>query len=133
MEIDEKAIKGLACRALELWINLEATKCRPDSNYQTVIEVLKQRFHTENLNPLLLILGLLEMAIIEDALRNKRYLSDEERERIISDVVESLASKFPEVVKELEKLVDDLENKLKEFKAYASKYGKTPDTEAGGE
>jgi len=127
MEIDDRALKALACRALDLWINLEIGKCRPDSNYQQVQELLKERFRAENLNPLLLTLGLLEMALIEDALKGKSYLSDEDKERIIQDVVSSLADKFPEIAKEMERLLDQLSGKIKEFKLYLSKF------ESGGD
>ena len=80
MEIDEKGVKGLACRAADLWLNLELGRCRPDSNYHQVVEFLKQRFKAEEINPLLLTLGLLEMALIEDALKNRPYLQ-KRRER----------------------------------------------------
>jgi len=122
MIIDEKAIKGLAFRATDLWLNLELSRHRPDSNYEQVTSFLKQRFKAEELNPLLLTLGLLEMALIEDALRNKQYLSEEEREKIIQDVVESLANNFPKVVEEMEKILSDLDSKIKEFKLLAGKY-----------
>ncbi|WP_456455238.1 hypothetical protein [Thermovibrio sp.] len=127
MEIDDKAVKALACRALDLWINLEVGKCRPDSNYQQLQELLKERFKADNLNPLLLTLGLLEMALIEDALKGKSYLSDEDKERIIQDVVSSLADKFPKIAKEMERLLDQLSGKIEEFKLYLSKF------EAGGD
>ena len=68
MMIDNKAIKGLALRAVDLWLNLELSKFRPDGNYEQVESFLKQRFKADELNPLLLTLGLLEMALIEDAL-----------------------------------------------------------------
>jgi hypothetical protein len=119
----DEATKNLACRALELWLNLEIGKCRSTGNYVQVEELLKRRFKTEELNPLLKVLGLLETALIEDALRNREYLSDEERELIIKDVVSQLVDKFPEVVKEMEKLLDDISGKIKEFKRYAQKYG----------
>jgi hypothetical protein len=122
MEIDERAIKGLACRALDLWLGFEASKCRPDSNYHQVVELLKQRFKAEELNPLLLVLGLLEMALIEDALRGKEYMSDEERDRIIQDVVNSLAESYPKIVEEMEKLLEGISDKIKEFKLYADKF-----------
>ncbi len=127
MEIDDRAVKALACRALDLWINLEIGKCRPDSNYQQVMELLKERFKAENLNPLLLTLGLLEMALIEDALKGKSYLSDEDKEKLIQDVVGSLADKFPEIAKEMGSLLDQLSGKIEEFKLYLSKF------EAGGD
>jgi hypothetical protein len=127
MEIDKKGIKGLACRAFDLWVNLEASRCKPDSNYHQVVEFLKQRFRAEELNPLLLTLGLLEMALIEDALKNRPYLSQEERDKVIQDVVESLAEAFPEIVSEMEKLVDQLQERLTQFKQLAHKY------RAGGE
>ena len=122
MIIDEKAIKGLAYRATDLWLNLELSKHRPDSNYDQVTGILKQRFKTEDLNPLLLTLGLLEMALIEDALKNKPYLSEEEREKVIHDVVESLANNFSRIVKEMERILGDLDSKIKEFKSFSSKY-----------
>ena len=122
MEIDEKGIKGLACRAADLWLNLELGRCRPDSNYQQVVEFLKQRFKAEEMNPLLLTLGLLEMALIEDALKNKPYLTEEERERVIQDVVESLAENFPKIVDEMVPLLDLLERKIGEFKELSRKY-----------
>ncbi len=122
MEIDEKGIKGLACRALDLWLNLELGRCRPDSNYQQVVELLKQRFKTEELNPLLLTLGLLEMALIEDALKNRSYLTDEEREKIIHDVVESLAENFPKIVDEMEPTLELLERRIREFRELSKKY-----------
>ncbi len=122
MEIDEKGIKGLACRALDLWLNLELGRCRPDSNYQQVVELLKQRFKTEEVNPLLLTLGLLEMALIEDALKNRPYLTDEEREKIIHDVVESLAENFPKIVDEMEPTLEFLERKIREFRELSKKY-----------
>ncbi len=122
MDIDEKGIKGLACRALDLWLNLELGRCRPDSNYQQVVELLKQRFKTEEVNPLLLTLGLLEMALIEDALKNRPYLTDEEREKIIHDVVESLAENFPKIVDEMEPTLEFLERKIREFRELSKKY-----------
>jgi len=122
MEIDEKGIKGLACRAVDLWINLELGRCRPDSNYQQVLEFLKQRFKAEEVNPLLLTLGLLEMALIEDALKNRNYLSEEEREQVIQDVVESLAENFPKIVDEMVPILDLLERKIGEFKELSKKY-----------
>jgi hypothetical protein len=122
MIIDEKAIKGLALRATDLWLNLELSKHRPDSNYEQITNFLKQRFKAENLNPLLLTLGLLEIALIEDALRNKEYLSEEEREKIIQDVVESLASNFSKILTEMEKIISDLDSKIEEFKLLTSKY-----------
>ena len=122
MEIDEKGIKGLACRAADLWLNLELGKCKPDSNYYQVVEFLKQRFKAEELNPLLLTLGLLEMALIEDALKNRPYLSEEEREKVIQDVVESLAENFPKIVDEMVPILDLLERKIGEFKELSRKY-----------
>jgi len=122
MEIDEKGIKGLACRAADLWLNLELGRCRPDSNYHQVVEFLKQRFKAEEINPLLLTLGLLEMALIEDALKNRPYLSEEEREKVIQDVVESLAENFPEIVDEMVPILDLLERKIGEFKELSRKY-----------
>ena len=122
MEIDEKGVKGLACRAADLWLNLELGRCRPDSNYHQVVEFLKQRFKAEELNPLLLTLGLLEMALIEDALKNRPYLSEEEREKVIQDVVESLAENFPEIVDEMVPILDLLERKIGEFKELSRKY-----------
>ncbi|SMO56866.1 hypothetical protein SAMN06269117_11142 [Balnearium lithotrophicum] len=127
MEIDERGIKGLACRALDLWLNLEAGRCKPDSQYNQVVEFLKQRFKAKEINPLLLTLGLLEMALIEDALKNKQYMSEEERERIIQDVVESLAENFPKIVDEMVKELSTLEKRITEFKMIAEKY------RAGGE
>ncbi|WP_457678246.1 hypothetical protein [Thermovibrio sp.] len=122
MEIDERAIKGLACRALDLWLNLEISKCRPDSNYSQVVELLKERFKAKNLNPLLLTLGLLEMALIEDALKRRPYMSDEEKEKVIQEVVNSLAENFPKVVEEMEELLKELSGKIEEFKLYADKF-----------
>ncbi|RKQ63221.1 hypothetical protein C7457_0084 [Thermovibrio guaymasensis] len=133
MEIDDRALKGLACRAVDLWLNLEIGKCRPDSNYQQVVELLRQRFKAEKLNPLLLTLGLLEMALIEDALKGKTYMSDEEREKVIQEVVNSLADNFPRIVEEMEKLLGDISDRIKEFKLYAQKYraGGEPDVKEG--
>jgi hypothetical protein len=122
MEIDEKGIKGLSCRALDLWLNLEIGKCRPDSQYDQIVKFLKQRFKAEDLNPLLLTLGLLEMALIEDALKNKPYLTGEEKEKIIQDIVESLAENFPKVVDEMVKDLERIERKISEFKTLAEKY-----------
>ena len=122
MEIDEKGIKGLACRAVDLWLNLEIGKCRPDSNYNQVVEFLKQRFKSEEVNPLLLTLGLLEMALLEDALKSKPYLTEEEREKIIHDVVESLAENFPKIVDEMEPILDLVERRIKEFRELSKKY-----------
>ena len=122
MEIDEKGIKGLACRAVDLWLNLEIGRCRPDSNYKQVVEFLKQRFKSEEVNPLLLTLGLLEMALLEDALKSKPYLTEEEREKIIHDVVESLAENFPKIVDEMEPILDLVERRIKEFRELSKKY-----------
>lgn len=122
MEINEKGIKGLACRAADLWINLELNRCKPNSTYDQVVEFLKQRFKSEEINPLLLTLGLLEMALIEDALKNKTYLSEEEREKIIQDVVESLAKNFPNIVDEMEPILELLGRRIKEFQELAKKY-----------
>ena len=124
MIIDDKAVKGLGLRAADLWLNLELSKFRPDGNYDQVESFLKQRFKADELNPLLLTLGLLEMALIEDALRNRSYLSEEEREKIIQEVVESLAEKFPQIVGEMEKILDDISSKIEEFKLVADKYRK---------
>ncbi len=124
MIIDDKAVKGLGLRAADLWLNLELSKFRPDSNYDQVESFLKQRFKADELNPLLLTLGLLEMALIEDALRNKSYLSKEEKEKVIQEVVESLAEKFPQIVEEMEKILDDISSKIKEFKLLSDKYQK---------
>ena len=124
MMIDDKAVKGLSLRAADLWLNLELSGFRPDGNYEQVENFLKQRFKTEELNPLLLTLGLLEMALIEDALKNKPYLSEEERERIIQEVVEDLAEKFPLIVEEMGKILDNISSKIKEFKLFADKYQK---------
>lgn len=124
MMIDDKAVKGLGLRAADLWLNLELSKFRPDGNYEQVESFLKQRFKADELNPLLLTLGLLEMALIEDALKNKPYLSEEEREKIIQEVVESLAEKFPLIVEEMGKILDDVSSKIKEFKLLADKYQK---------
>ena len=124
MIIDDKAVKGLGLRAADLWLNLELSKFRPDGNYEQVESFLKQRFKADELNPLLLTLGLLEMALIEDALRNRSYLSEEEREKIIQEVVESLAEKFPQIVGEMEKILDDISSKIEEFKLVADKYRK---------
>jgi hypothetical protein len=124
MMIDDKAVKGLGLRAADLWLNLELSKFRPDGNYEQVESFLKQRFKADELNPLLLTLGLLEMALIEDALRNKSYLSEEEKEKIIQEVVESLAEKFPQIVEEMGKILDDISSKIKEFKLLSDKYQK---------
>ena len=124
MMINDKAVKGLGLRAADLWLNLELSVFRPDGNYEQVENFLKQRFKTEELNPLLLTLGLLEMALIEDALKNKPYLSEEERERIIQEVVEDLAEKFPLIVEEMGKILDNISSKIKEFKLLADKYQK---------
>ena len=124
MMIDDKAVKGLGLRAADLWLNLELSKFRPDGNYEQVESFLKQRFKADELNPLLLTLGLLEMALIEDALRNKSYLSEEEKEKIIQEVVESLAEKFPQIVEEMRKILDDISSKIKEFKLLSDKYQK---------
>ena len=124
MIIDDKAVKGLGLRAADLWLNLELSKFRPDGNYDQVESFLKQRFKADELNPLLLTLGLLEMALIEDALRNRSYLSEEEREKIIQEVVESLAEKFPQIVGEMEKILDNISSKIEEFKLVADKYQK---------
>ncbi|MEO2068600.1 MAG: hypothetical protein ABGX27_03725 [Desulfurobacteriaceae bacterium] len=124
MNIDERAIKGLAYRGVDLWINLEISKYRPDSNYDQINSFLRQRFKAENLNPLLLTLGLLEMALIEDALKNKHYLSEEEREKIIQEIVESLAENYPKIVDEMVKILEDIGGKIKEFKHLADKYKK---------
>ena len=98
MKLDERAVKGLAYRGLDLWLNLELTRFKPDGEYNRVVSVLKQRFKAEELNPLLLVLGLLEMALIEDALKNKPYLTEEEREAVIREVVDSLSKLYPSVV-----------------------------------
>ncbi|WP_163328106.1 hypothetical protein GFV12_05915 [Desulfurobacterium thermolithotrophum] len=124
MKIDDRAIKGLAYRAADLWINLELSKFRPDGNYEQVENFLKQRFKADELNPLLVTLGLLEMALIEDALKNKPYLSEEEREKIIQEIVESLAQNFPQIVAEMEKILSEIDSKIKEFKLLADKYKK---------
>ena len=124
MIIDDKAVKGLGLRAADLWLNLELSKFRPDGNYEQVESFLKQRFKADELNPLLLTLGLLEMALIEDALSNKSYLSEEEREKVIHEIVENLAEKFPFIVQEMEKILDNISSKIKEFKLLADKYQK---------
>lgn len=122
--IDDRAVKGLALRGADLWLNLELSKLRPDSDYGQVENFLKQRFKTEELSPLLTTLGLLEMALIEDALKNKPYLSNEERGKVIQEVVENLAEKFPLIVGEMEKILDDISSKIREFKLLADKYQK---------
>jgi chromosome condensin MukBEF complex kleisin-like MukF subunit len=62
------------------------------------------------------------MALIEEALSKRSYMSQEEREKVIQDIVNSLAERFPQVVKEMEKLLDELSGKIKEFKLYADKF-----------
>jgi len=122
MQIDERGIKGLAIRGVDLWINLEITKFKNPENYQKVSEVLKKRFKTEKLSPLLVFLGLLEMALIDDALGKRPYVSEEEREEVIKDIVSSLAQKFPEIVKEAQKLVSEVESVSEEFLKQSKKY-----------
>jgi hypothetical protein len=122
MQIDERGIKGLAIRGVDLWINLEITKFKNPENYQKVSEVLKKRFKTEKLSPLLVFLGLLEMALIDDALGKRPYVSEEEREEVIKDIVSSLAQKFPEIVKEAQKLVSEVESVAEEFLKQSKKY-----------
>ncbi len=126
--MEQKAIKGLAYRAADLWLNLELSKFKPgDTHYDKVVEFLKQRFKTDDLNPLLLTLGLLEMALIEDAMKNKSYFTEEEKEKVIQEIVENLAQNYPEVVKEMEKILSNISSKIEEFKVLAQKY------RAGGE
>ena len=122
MQIDERGIKGLAIRGVDLWINLEITKFKNPGNYQKVSEVLKKGFKTEKLSPLLVFLGLLEMALIDDALGKRPYVSEEEREEVIKDIVSSLAQKFPEIVKEAQKLVSEVESVAEEFLKQSKKY-----------
>ncbi len=123
MKIDDRAVKGLAQRGIDLWLNLELSRFKPDGEYDRVVEFLKQRFKSEEVSPLLLVLGLLEMALIEDALRNRTYLTDEEREAIIKEVVEALAEKFPQIVKEMLNILNTLDSKIEEFKIMATKFG----------
>ncbi|SMP10864.1 hypothetical protein SAMN06265339_0855 [Desulfurobacterium pacificum] len=126
--MEEKAIKGLAYRGVDLWLNLELSKFKPgDNHYDRVMEFLKQRFKTEELNPLLLTLGLLEMALIEDAMKGKEYFSEEEREKVIQEIVENLAENYPKVVEEMERILSNISSKIEEFKTLAQKY------RAGGE
>jgi len=120
--MERKAIKGLAVRGVDLWLNLELSKFKPGGEYEKVVEFLKQRFKAENLNPLLLTLGLLEMALIEDALKGKEYFTDEERERVIQEIVDNLARNFPKVVEEMDSILDNLSSKIEEFKLLAQKY-----------
>ncbi len=122
MKIDDRAVKGLAQRGLDLWLNLELSKFKPDGDYDRVVEFLKQRFKSEEISPLLLVLGLLEMALIEDALGNRPYLTEEERETIIREIVESLAEKFPQIVREMLSMLDTLDSKIEEFKIMALKF-----------
>jgi len=127
--MEEKAIKGLAYRGADLWLNLELSKFKPgDDQYDKVMNFLKQRFKTDELNPLLLTLGLLEMALIEDAMKGREYFSEEEREQVIQEIINNLAESYPEIVKEMEKILDNLGSKIEEFKTLAQKY-----TRAGGE
>ncbi|SNR79973.1 hypothetical protein [Desulfurobacterium atlanticum] len=122
--MDEKQlrVKGLAYRGLDLWLNLELSKFRPDSQYEQVNSFIAQRFKTDNPNPLLKILGLLEMALIEDALSGKNYFTEEEREQVIKEVVESLAKDFPDILKEIEKMADDINGKITQLKELSQKY-----------
>ncbi|WP_022847706.1 MULTISPECIES: hypothetical protein [unclassified Desulfurobacterium] len=115
-------IKGLAYRGFDLWLNLELSKFRPDGGYEEVERFLSKRFKTENLNPLLEVLGLLEMALIEDALKGKEYFTEEEREQVIKEVVEQLASDFPLIVEEMEKIAESINGKISQFKELAKKY-----------
>jgi len=122
--MDEKQlkVKSLAYRGLDLWLNLELSKFRPDSQYEQVNSFISQRFKTENPNPLLKILGLLEMALIEDALRGKDYFSEEEREQVIKEVVEALARDFPDILGEIEKMAEDINGKIVQLKELSQKY-----------
>ncbi|WP_456396389.1 hypothetical protein [Desulfurobacterium sp.] len=122
MNEKEMRIKALAHRGLDLWLNLELSKFRPDGGYEEVEKFLSKRFKTENLNPLLEVLGLLEMALIEDALKGKDYFTEEEREHVIKEIIEQLTTDFPLIVKEMEKMAENINDKISQFKELAEKY-----------
>ncbi len=126
IDMDDKSlrVKSLAYRGLDLWLNLELSKFRPDNQYEHVNNILAQRFRLDEPNSLLKILGLLEMALIEEALNRRNYFSEEEREQVIKEVVEQLANDFPAVVVEIEKMADGINGKILQLKGLASKYGK---------
>ncbi len=121
--MDKLKTKALAYRGVDLWLNLEISKGK-DNNYEHIENLLKQRFKTDNLNPLLEVLGLLEMSLIEDALRDKKYLDEHEKEIIIRQVVDDLAKNFKDIVTEMESILGALSDKISFFKTLSQKYRK---------
>jgi len=117
--VDEEGVQGLARRAVDLWLNLELSRLNSEENYSKIEKVLKRRFGADDLNPLLLSLGLLEMALIDDALKNKQYFSQEEREALINHILENLAQVFPQVVDEMEKILCKVAERIEEFKRFS--------------
>ncbi len=118
METRELALKGI-----DLWLNLEISKIGSDG-VSDVESFLKKRFKVEDLNPLLKVLGLLEIFLIENEVASDSSLSEEEREREILRIVDELAKKFPEVVSQMESMLDMISGKISEFKSYAREYKK---------
>ncbi len=118
METRELALKGI-----DLWLNLEISKIGSDG-VSDVESFLKKRFKVEDLNPLLKVLGLLEIFLIENEVASNSSLSEEEREREILRIVDELAKKFPEVVSQMESMLDMISGKISEFKSYAREYKK---------
>ena len=84
-----------------------------------MVGVLKRRFRADDLNPLLLSLGLLEMALIDDALKGKDYFPENEKEALVNHILENLAEVFPQVVEEMEKILGELVGRIDEFRRFS--------------
>ena len=112
--------RELALKGIDLWLNLEISKLSSDEPSR-VESFLRKRFNVEKLNPLLEVLGLLEISLIEERVSP---LSEEEREGAITEVVDELAKRFPQVVSLMEEMLERLQRRIGEFKAYAEEYSR---------
>jgi len=90
-------VRELALKGVDLWLNLEISNLSSGES-SNVEGFLKQRFKVDKLNPLLKVLGLLEVFLIENEVASNVSLSEEEREKEILRIVDDLAKKFPEIV-----------------------------------
>ncbi len=116
-------VRELALKGVDLWLNLEISNLSSGES-SNVEGFLKQRFKVDKLNPLLKVLGLLEVFLIENEVASNVSLSEEEREKEILRIVDDLAKKFPEIVSEMESILETISGKISEFKSYAKEYKK---------
>jgi hypothetical protein len=116
-------VRELALKGVDLWLNLEISNLSSEES-SNVEGFLKQRFKVDKLNPLLKVLGLLEVFLIENEVASNVSLSEEEREKEILRIVDDLAKKFPEIVSEMESILETISGKISEFKSYAKEYEK---------